>query len=91
MIGDESLAELASIFTENKNLQEINLSSNKIGNSGSDRNLQMFLENFLLELREPLKLDLSCNEIGDVCLEPLIFYLLANHNCNITFLNVEYN
>ena len=33
-IGDESLAELASIFSDNKDLEEIVLNNNKIGNSG---------------------------------------------------------
>ena len=91
-IGDEALAEIASIFPENKNLREIILNNNKFGNSGSGRNLSTFLEAFLLELKEPLKLDLSCNNIGDVCLEPMIFYLLANHNnAQMTSLNIEYN
>ena len=60
-IGDETLGEIATIFAENKSLEEINLSNNKIGNSGSDKNLTLFLENFLLELKDPQKLDLSCN------------------------------
>ena len=44
-----------------------------------------------MELRNPLKLDLSCNQIGDPCNETLIYYLIANHNCLITSLNLEYN
>lgn len=31
------------------------------------------------------------NQIGDCCLESLLFYLIANHNCQITHLNIEYN
>lgn len=53
LIGDETLAELASILSDNRNIQEINLSNNKLGNSGSDRNLTNFLEAFLLELHNP--------------------------------------
>ena len=52
-VGDETLNELASILNENKNLEEINLSNNKLGNSGSDRSLTSFLESFLLELKDP--------------------------------------
>ena len=90
-LGDESLTEIASIFPENKGIQEIILNNNKLGNSGSERHLVTFLESFLLELREPKKLDLSCNQFTDICLEPFIFYLLANYNCQITSLNLEYN
>lgn len=85
------MAELASIFSDNQFLEEIILNNNKIGNSGSERSLTIFLENFLLELKDPQKLDLSSNQIGDVCLEPFVFYILANHNCTITNLNIEYN
>ena len=52
-IGDETLDEIAAIFTDNKNLEEINLSNNKLGNSGTDRYLRNFLEAFLLELKFP--------------------------------------
>lgn len=90
-LGDESLGELALALADNKNLEEIILSNNNLGNTGIKRYLEQFLEAFLLELRFPTKLDLSCNQIGDVCLEPIVYYLLANHNCHITNLNIEYN
>lgn len=52
-IGDESLTELANIFSQNQNIRTVVLSNNKLGNSGSERNLTNFLESFLLDLTSP--------------------------------------
>ena len=50
-----------------------------------------FLESFLLELEKPETLDLSCNQIGDDCLYPIVKYLFANWDCHIHNLNLEFN
>ena len=50
-----------------------------------------FLESFLLELEKPETLDLSCNQLNDDCLYPIVKYLFANWDCHIHNLNVEFN
>lgn len=41
--------------------------------------MSFFLEAFLVELKKPLELDLSVNEIDDECLYPIVKYMFANH------------
>jgi hypothetical protein len=50
-----------------------------------------FLESFLLDLKNPLVLDLSYNRINDDCLLPIVKYLFANTECKIHMLNIEHN
>lgn len=50
-----------------------------------------FLESFLLELNNPILLDLSFNRLNDDCLLPIIKYLFANTECRIHTLNIEHN
>ena len=52
-IGDEALEEIAKLLPETFNLEEIILNNNKIGNTGNKRHLELFLQAFLLDLRNP--------------------------------------
>lgn len=60
-LGDEVLEDISKMFSENLNLEEIILNNNKFGNTGSKHHLEIFLQAFLLDLRNPQKLDFSCN------------------------------
>jgi len=54
--------------------------------------MSFFLEAFLVELKKPLELDLSVNEIDDECLYPIVKYMFANHgNTTLQSLNLEWN
>ena len=91
-IGDEALEIMArSVFTENREIRNVILNNNRIGAGTFKASIVIFLEAFLLELYTPENLDLSSNMIGDTWLEPIARFCLANHECKIHSLNIEYN
>ena len=92
-ISDAGLEILAkTVFKDNKQLKAVVLNNNLIGASpGAKGSMVTFLESFLLELDTPETLDLSCNQISDECLYPIVKYLFANWDCHIHDLNLEFN
>lgn len=92
-IGDAGLEILAkTVFKDNKQIKAVVLNNNLIGASpGARESMVTFLESFLLELDKPETLDLSCNQISDDCLRPIVKYLFANWDCHIHELNLEFN
>ena len=92
-IGDAGLEILAkTVFKDNKQIKTVILNNNVIGAShGAKQSMVVFLESFLLELEKPETLDLSCNQISDDCLYPIVKYLFANWDCHLHNLNLEFN
>lgn len=81
-----------TIFKENRNLKNVLLHNNLIGEGTNVKEvMSAFLESFLLELKSPEVLDLSYNRIGDDSLYPIVKYLFANTECRIHMLNIEHN
>ena len=85
-ISDAGLEILAkTVFKDNKQIKAVVLNNNLIGASpGARESMVTFLESFLLELDKPETLDLSCNQISDDCLRPIVKYLFANFGSRAT-------
>jgi len=75
-LGNESVALICKSISKGipKNLTHLNLSSNNIGPSGCEKICEL-----LVECTKLKKLDLSCNEITDKSIVPILKILSENH------------
>lgn len=91
-LTSQSLETISYLFQECQEITHINLSSNYIGGSSSEKTLvDFFLYKLFTELIHPVSLNLSYNLLTDDSLAPICKYIFANYESRMEYFNLENN
>lgn len=91
-LGNSSLETLGVIFSGCPTIQKINLQNNLLGQGqGQLQAIDLFLNQMLTELDNPVHLDLSMNKFTDESIYPFVKYIFANEECRMKYFSLEQN